>query len=246
MISIEMPFSRSMFSSASIISEFMAVPLLFVLEAFLDFPRLGCGPTRTPCAPARRRRSEIARCCRRRACSSKPSSSASTTTPRIRRAAVVAGADLHRDRLADARRRSARACAADVRDPGCSPRARRDRDSGVERLARRAAARSPRWRPTIASRSMPPSRSTSTRSTRAAPDAADLDVVELEARGRRRRVPPIARSRRRRPWMHPPFNRLEGRTAPETGKKKRGLAPTSPTDRWGPVGLLPTEPSQYT
>ena len=44
MISIEMPFSRSMFSSASIISEFMAVPVLLgadVRRAFLDFPRLG-------------------------------------------------------------------------------------------------------------------------------------------------------------------------------------------------------------
>src|SRR3954451_6436632 len=35
--------------------------------------------------------------------------------------------------------------------------------------------------------------------------------------------------------IHPPFNvvlRLP------RGKKKRGLAPTSPTDRWGPVGVV--------
>ena len=36
-------------------------------------------------------------------------------------------------------------------------------------------------------------------------------------------------------WMHPPF--VSGRHGPANGKKKRGLAPTSPLDRWGPVGL---------
>ena len=149
------------------------------------------------------------------------------------RAAVVGGAQLHRDGLADGAARSARACAADVRARGCSPRARTDRRpassggaSSSGEIAWVASA--------IASRSTPPSRSISTRSTRAAPAAADLDVVEVEAEA----ATAGASDPHDRVDVDHRMHRLSiARSRGPHGKKKRGLAPTSPLDRWGPVGL---------
>ena len=178
-----MPFSRSMFSSASIISEFIAVPasLRECSCVLRDFVRFG---SRAPLEHRARlgdvARTRCARSCRRRACRSKPASSA----------AAMHAADAPRPAVGVATsprpsRPARRAKCAGVRSGRSSPGLLTSSMYGPgspRRAAGRRASGDTAWvASAIASRSTPPSRSTMTRRMRARPAAAHLDVVEVEA-----------------------------------------------------------------
>ena len=142
----------------------------------------GPGPTRTPCAPSRCRRS------RRRVASSERDAVVVGRGEHVRqrRSPSTPGTCLDGDQSARRRRRSAPGCAAGAPGRGSTPRACTCRRSG---RARRGPARSSGWRGRWLSRSTPPrARSTVIRRLR----AGELDVVEGQGLPREQRLDDFA------------------------------------------------------